>query len=90
VTSLHSHDVFRFFFFYFLFFCFVFLKKKKRKKKRKKTEREIEKERKKGPEPEHQALKEAAGGVVSEGNAWGRDLQRPRAGVEEDSGTVCS
>lgn len=78
-------------FFFIVFFLFCFLKKEKRKKKkRKKTEREIEKERKKGPEPEHQALKEAAGGVVSEGNAWGRDLQRPRAGVEEDSGTVCS
>lgn len=51
VTSLHSHDVFRFFSLSF----FVFLKKKKRKKKRKKTEREREKERKKGPEPEHQA-----------------------------------
>lgn len=77
-------------FFHCLFFV-VFLKKKK-KEKEKKGRKQKEKEKKSARKAQSRStkLKEAAGGVVSEGNAWGRDLQRPRAGVEEDSGTVCS
>lgn len=72
-------------FFFIVFFCF--LKKEKKKKKEENRKRKRAQERPRAGAP---SLKEAAGGIVSEGNAWGRDLQRPRAGAEEDSGTVCS
>lgn len=59
-------------------------------KKKKERERERERARAKRPRAGAPSLKEAAGGFVSDGNAWGRALQRPWAGVPEDSGTVCS
>lgn len=61
----------------------LFYLKKERKRKR-------EREREKRPRAGAPSVKEAAGGFVSDGNAWGRDQQRPWAGVPEDSGTVCS
>lgn len=76
-------------FFSLSFLLLVFLKKENKKKK-KKTEKEKRERAQERPRAGAPSFKEAAGGFVSEGNAWGRDLQRPRAGVEEDSGTVCS
>lgn len=69
-----------------------FKKKEKKKEEKKKNEKENRKRERAQERPRAGApsFKEAAGGFVSEGNAWGRDLRRPRAGVEEDSGTVCS
>lgn len=74
-------------FFFIVFFCFLKKEKKKKKEENRKRKRKRAQERPRAGAP---SLKEAAGGIVSEGNAWGRDLQRPRAGAEEDSGTVCS
>lgn len=75
-------------FFFIVFFCF--LKKEKKEKKKEENRKRKRKRAQERPRAGAPSLKEAAGGIVSEGNAWGRDLQRPRAGAEEDSGTVCS
>ena len=72
------------------FFLLLFFLKKKKKKREREKEREKKSARAKRPRAGAPSLKEAAGGFVSDGNAWGRDLQRPWAGVPEDSGTVCS
>lgn len=71
--------------FFIVFFLFYLKKERERKEREREKERAQERPRAGAP-----SVKEAAGGFVSDGNAWGRDQQRPWAGVPEDSGTVCS
>lgn len=71
VTSLHSHDVFRFFFFSLSFFLFCFLKKEKKKKKK-------EENRKRNRERAQERPR--AGAPSFKGGSWWRCQRRERVG----------